>query len=345
MEYLSQRAGLLLPRGVGVYTFPHRTFQEYLAACYLTDHDYPDRTAGLAREDTDRWREVALLAGAKAARGTASAIWSLVDALCYQEPGDETLGVAPQWGALLAGQALAESADLGDVSERNRPKLARVQNWLVRILELGELPALERASAGDTLAVLGDPRFDPERWYLPCDDTLGFARIPAGSFSMGSNPDRDEYSRDNEQPQHELHLPDYWISRYPTTVAQFRAFVEASGYEPRRRDSLEGVPNHPVVYVTWHDAIAYCRWLTTKLMENAEDMAVLSSREQERALWQGVAHGEWAADPAQRGRVGEGRPRGGRAHLPLGRRVRSRARQHLRERLAADQCCGQLPRR
>jgi formylglycine-generating enzyme required for sulfatase activity len=45
-------------------------------------------------------------------------------------------------------------------------------------------------------------------------------------------------------------------------VGQFRGFVEASGYKPRDPDCLKGVANHPVVNVTWHDARAYCQWVT-----------------------------------------------------------------------------------
>ncbi|MDM8550091.1 NACHT domain-containing protein [Desulfobacterales bacterium HSG2] len=158
MEHLGERSGLLLPRGVGVYSFPHRTFQEYLAACHLTDLDFPEQVADLCRNDPNRWREVCLLAGAKTARGGEFAIWALADALCHREPDDSEADTADLWGAHIAGQALAETADLSKISPRNQKKLERVRGWLLQIIQENLLPATERALAGNNLACLGDPR-------------------------------------------------------------------------------------------------------------------------------------------------------------------------------------------
>jgi formylglycine-generating enzyme required for sulfatase activity len=258
LSYLSQRAGVLLPRGEGVYTFPHRSFQEYLAACYLTDHGYPDRIAELARADPNRWREVTLLAGAKSARGSDFALWALVDALCYLRMAEgEELKSAGAWGALLAGQALVESADLGQVSARNQAKLRRVRQHLVYVLQGGgQLPPIERAEAGNALAKLEDPRFRTDAWYLPNDPLLGFIEIPEGGFLMGESKE-----------QHELMLPTYYIGRYPVTVAQYKVFAESNFYRGDIR-FLRSLENHPVTWVTWHEALAYCRWLTEVLQDS-----------------------------------------------------------------------------
>ncbi len=69
----------------------------------------------------------------------------------------------------------------------------------------------------------------------------------------------------NEKPAHQVSLPAYYIARYPVTVTQFRAFVEASGYQPADTESLAGISNHPVVSINWYDALAYCEWLTNQL--------------------------------------------------------------------------------
>jgi len=122
--------------------------------------------------------------------------------------------------------------------------------------------AIVRARAGNTLARLGDPRFRPDACYLPDNP---FIHIPAGRFLMGSDKKKDPQAYDDEQSRHEVELGEYYITRYPVTVAQFRAFVEQSAYKPDTRSSLDGLPNHPVVNVTWYDALTYCDWLTTQL--------------------------------------------------------------------------------
>ena len=295
VEFLRDRAGLLVPRGVGVYTFPHRTFQEYLAALHLVAYDYPAEVARLAREDPNRWREVALLAGAATtARGSDFALWALVEELCGHNLQAGTVQAeADAWGALLAGQLIVENTNPAQASARDRPKVARVVGHLVRVLEAGKLPAVERAAAGVALAHLGDPRPGVGVRVDGVPD-IAWCDVPAGTFVMGSVDDRLSVWG-KETPQRRVTVPAFRISRYPITNAQFAAFVAAGGYSQRRfwqeaenasvwqsgrvKGWLDeewritpydfGAPfhlsNHPVVGVMWYEAVAFCHWLSERI--------------------------------------------------------------------------------
>jgi len=113
------------------------------------------------------------------------------------------------------------------------------------------------------------PAFLEDQAYLSNDNMLGFVEIPAGSFTMGSNPLIDPMAFENERwsagrRQGRVDLPTYFISKYEVTMAQYRYFVDATGYrvEPVL---LELLPNQPAVLVSWTDAIAYARWLESVL--------------------------------------------------------------------------------
>ncbi|MBU6432892.1 MAG: formylglycine-generating enzyme family protein [Nitrospirae bacterium] len=96
--------------------------------------------------------------------------------------------------------------------------------------------------------------------------------IPAGPFIRGT-----DHGGFDEQPQRTLVLDTFAIDRYEVTNFQYQQFVEATGHRKsgppsryaKNMSKMRGI-NQPVVYVSWEDAEAYCRWKGKRLPTEAE---------------------------------------------------------------------------
>ena len=178
----------------------------------------------------------------------------------------------------------------------------------------------------------------------------GMKWVPAGEFTMGTNDPR---SFENERPAHRVRVNGFWMGEHPVTNAQFRAFVEATGYvttaerspdwEELRKQLPPGTPkppastlvagslvfvppdrpvslddlsawwrwtpgadwrepegpgssiqdrdNHPVVHVSWDDAVAYARWAGGRLPTEAEwEYAARGGLSNKRYTWGDEVH-------------------------------------------------------
>lgn len=237
-SYLEHRAGLLIARCEGVYAFPHRSFQEFLTACYLANQ--PDFTGAFTqrvRTDPEWWREVWLLgAGALKRPGF---VMALLDEILPDGPAGVTEKSTLHWIlAALAGQTLVETRLIEKAAGQPATEtlVQRCREWLIGLVEGGHTTPRERAAAADVLGQLGDARFNPSLHYLPKlyrgepEPMLGFVEVPAGRFVMGSRKG-DKEAEDSELGNPKLlTIPyEYHFGRYPVTVAQFEAFVSGGG--------------------------------------------------------------------------------------------------------------------
>ncbi|HEX6122355.1 MAG TPA: SUMF1/EgtB/PvdO family nonheme iron enzyme, partial [Ktedonobacterales bacterium] len=85
--------------------------------------------------------------------------------------------------------------------------------------------------------------------------------VPAGDFLMGGDKQRDPQTYDDEVPPHPLTLPAFQIAKFPVTVAEYACFVRTGQRQPQEWPDQATKLGHPVVYITWHDAVAYAAWL------------------------------------------------------------------------------------
>ncbi len=311
-QYARERSGLLLERGEAhgkpVYAFPHRTFQEYLAAGHLAAaSEVGERACELAAQG-DHWREVIRLATERLARqGERERPLSMAQALCLAQ----TAAGTPNWGAaILAGEVLLALGEATAVRTAGGRQVWRSsQERLVALVEGGHLSVRERARAGNVLGALSDIR-----------DLDALVEVPAGEFWLGEG-----------REAHKLALPAFRIGKYPVTNAQFARFLDADGYETRRYwtedgwawrqgtyDSQAGdwlkdwlanrpaerrdrpfywddgelsTPSRPVVGVSWFEAVAYGRWLTEVWRAEGRLGASEEFRLPTEAEWEKAARG------------------------------------------------------
>lgn len=261
LSIISERSGLLIERGLGIYSFAHLTFQEYLAARAITDRE--DNLAySVDKIDDPWWREVILLeAGCLSTQGRRR-VSELIRSILYSN----LIADRPSFSSLIlasecvydVGYARIENNVLQEIKDRllheintpipaNLDKTERQQIVLQKVEASNSLGQIER----------GQLSFSSQYWHGSWGEPY-FIRVPVGEY----------WIIENESERTRIITPEFFISQTPITNSQYELFVRDTNIEApiswRGEHPPKNKLNHPVEGVSWFDAQEYCIWLGEK---------------------------------------------------------------------------------
>lgn len=103
-----------------------------------------------------------------------------------------------------------------------------------------------------------------EKMLLPYENMV---LLPAGEFQMGSDK-----GDNNGNSARTVYVEAFYMDVYQVTVGQYKAFLRDTGHREPDKVSNKFSPTdeHPVVYVSWHDAKEYAAWAGKRLPTEAE---------------------------------------------------------------------------
>lgn len=114
-------------------------------------------------------------------------------------------------------------------------------------------------SAPDYCMPTATPAGSSDAIFLAASCKVELVRVPAGEFIMDSDPACDNFAQPDEFSQHRVYLSAFAISKYEITNAQYAVFARVAALP---FEYAAGEDDHPAVHMSWHEAVAFCAWLS-----------------------------------------------------------------------------------